>query len=328
MEKTTQEVEPKQLILQARHITVVGHVAPDGDVIGSMLGFCSVLSRLNKECVAVLADEVPAMFAFLPGVERIVVKPKKLGPTDLIVVLDVGDPQRIGNLYSDNLDLFRAVPILNIDHHSTNSFATTSAIIDTTAAASAELIVALMHELSVPIDAVSAICLLAAVVSDTQCFRTPSTTTRTLEIATELMSAGASLPWIVDCLYKSQPFAKMALWGHALATIRLSRGVVWACVTRDAIAKSGASIDDTDGLVDVLAVIKEAKVAALFKEAPGGATRISLRSSGRVNVAELASYFGGGGHPGAAGISLECSIDEAQDLVIGHINRQLPSIEQ
>lgn len=323
MGRTTGDVEAKRLILQARHITIVGHLAPDGDVIGSMLGLCSALSWINKECLLVSPDPVPEMFKFLPGVDRIVERPERLAATDLIVVLDASDPHRLGKVYSDNLDLFQSVPILNIDHHSTNSFPATSAIVETTAAASAELVAMLLHELSIPLDRVSALCLLAALVSDTQCFRTPSTTTRTLEIAVKLMDAGAPLAWVVDRLYKTHPISKLSLWGYALNTMQLSGNVVWACVTRDTFAKSGAAIDETDGLVDILAGVKEANVAALFREMPGGTVKVSLRSSGQIDVARLAAHFGGGGHPGAAGFSLDCSIDKARESVIDFINHQL-----
>ncbi len=317
------DVEAKQLIAQARHITIIGHVSPDGDAVGSILGLSAALSRVNKECLLVLPDRVPEIFRFLPGVDNIAEKPARLDATDLIIVLDASDPNRLGTVYSDNLDLFQSVPILNIDHHSTNSFTTTSAIIDPTAAATAELITMLLHELSIPLDTVAAICLLTAVVSDTQCFRTPSTTARSLEIAVRLMEAGASLSWVVDCLYKKQPITKVSLWGQALSTMQLSGKVVWACVTRDAFIKSKASVEETDGLVDVLAGVREATVAALFKEIPGGGIKISLRSSGDVDVAQLAAYFNGGGHAGAAGFFLDCSIEQAQELVVSHINREL-----
>ena len=311
------------MILKARHVTVAGHISPDGDVIGSMLGLGFALASMGKEYVLVLPDNVPASLKFVPGVEQIVEKPKKLAATDLIVALDTSDPMRLGSVYHDNLDLFQSVPVVNIDHHITNNFVATSVILDSSAAATAEQIVDLLHEMSVPIDPTTALCLLVGIVSDTQCFRTANTTSRTLEIAVSLIERGAPLSWIVDCLYKALPVSKLSLWGNALSDIRLSGGIVWTCITQEALHRCNASGEETEGLVDVLAGVKEAEVAALFKEVPGGSVKVSLRSSGKADVARLASDFKGGGHPRAAGFSLECSLDEAQELVIRSVNRLL-----
>lgn len=313
----------KQLISQAQRITIVGHVSPDGDTLGSMLGLSAALSRIDKDCMLVLPDGVPQMFSFLPGVEEVVEKPERLGPTNLIIVLDVSDPGRIGSVYADNIDLFQSTPILNIDHHMTNSFSSTCAMVDATAASSAELVLALIDDMSIPLDTVTAVCLLTGVVSDTQCFRTPNTTTRSLNAAVRLIDSGAPLPWVVDCLFKSHPIPKLSLWGIALSNIQFSGDVVWTHVTQEAFARSGASLDQSDGLIDMLAGVREARVAALFKEMPEGTIKVSLRSSGHPDVADVASYFGGGGHRGASGFSLDGSIEQAQELVLGYVSQQL-----
>lgn len=323
--RTQTDVQAKELIQRARHITIIGHVAPDGDVIGSMLGLYTALTKADKDCLLVLPDHLPQMLRFLPGVEHIVEKPANLGTTDLIVALDVSDVGRLGDVYTSNVGLFSSVPVLNIDHHSTNSFPATSAIVDVNAAASAELVATLLNELSFPIDTITAQCLLVGLVSDTQCFRTPSTTTRTLEVAVKLMDAGASLDWAVGHLYKSHPLSKLYLWGHALSSMQASGGIVWACVTREILDRCKATSDQTDGLIDMLAAVEETSVAALFKEVPDGRIKVSLRSAGRVDVAQIAAHFQGGGHAGAAGFSLDCSLDEAQELVISYIRRQLAS---
>jgi phosphoesterase RecJ-like protein len=184
---------------------------------------------------------------------------------------------------------------------------------------------ALIEKMSIPIDTVPSICLLTGILADTQCFRTPNTTTYSMGTAIRLIDRGAPLSWIVDCLFRTHPVAKLALWGSALSSIQSSGDIVWANVTQDAFVRSGASPDQTDGLIDMLAGVREAKVVALFKELPGDNIKVSLRSSGQPDVAEVATHFGGGGHRGASGFSIDSSIEQAQELVLSFIGRQLRS---
>lgn len=317
------DVDVRNLIRQARHITIVGHVAPDGDVVGSMLGLGLALTRSGKRCALVSPDPIPDMFRFLPGVRDVHVAPPSLDPTDLIIVLDATDPRRIGSVYEAGSELFRNVPVLAIDHHVRSSFPCTCALIDTSASAVAEQVFELLAHLELPVDPAVATCLLTGLVSDTQCFRTSNTSARSLRTAAALVESGAVLSWIVDWLYRTHPITKLVLWGRVLSSLRRTGRVIWSSVPMSVLDECGAKQDETEGLIDILAGVPQAEVAVLFKEMPDRSVKASLRAIGDVNVAEVARRFDGGGHPKAAGFTTRCSLDEIEFAVVRQINEIL-----
>ena len=313
--------EAKELILKSDRIVIVGHVSPDGDVIGSMLGLGRALEKLGKQCTLVVPDTLPTMFSFLPGFTSLLACPKHLDTPDLVVTLDSSDCTRFGDVYVDNSQLFQATPILNIDHHITNQSFGTVNWVDPEAAAVAELVYLLLKELDVTIDVTIATCLLAGIVADTRCFRTPSTTPRTMAITTELMRIGASLSQIADWVYNTKKLSTLQLWVKVLSTLESSAGMVWAEVTQEMLDEVGAQSEETDDLVSLIGGVREAKLAVLFKENGGGTVKVSMRSNGEVNVAEAAALLGGGGHPRAAGCTVHGSMAEAKEIVLSSLRR-------
>lgn len=315
------EREARDLVLKASNIIVIGHVNPDGDVVGSMLALGKALAKMGKRCRLVSPDPLPTLFSFLPGFGDVLISPGQLADADLIITLDSGDWTRFGTVYASNGRLFQSTPILNIDHHVTNELFGTVNWVDAEAAAVAEQVYLLLEELGVALDAGIATCLLTGVVSDTRCFRTSSTKPRTMMVATRLMEAGAPLAQIADWVYNSKKLSTLQLWVRALATLESAGGVVWAEVTRDMLSEVGAQAEETEDLVSLIAGVREARVAVLFKDNGNGSVRVSMRSGGEVNVAEVAAHFGGGGHPRAAGCSLPGTIAEAKETMLSFLRR-------
>ncbi|MCL4458698.1 MAG: bifunctional oligoribonuclease/PAP phosphatase NrnA [Chloroflexi bacterium] len=309
-----------ELIRDSNHITVVCHVSPDGDAIGTMLAFGFALAKLNKQCLLISPDPIPQALKFLPDIEKVSSLARKLPLTDLIITLEVGELTRLGAVYTENQGLFQAVPILNIDHHVTNGFFGTVNLVDPNAAALAEQAFLLFHDLNVAIDLPIATCLLTAVVTDTQCFRTPNTSVTTLKVAIILMETGASLSWIVKQVYKTFPLSTLHLWGIVLNKVQWQGKIVWASVPLGAMRKSGATSDQIEGLVDLLAAVENSSVAILFRETESGTVRVSLRSSDDLDVSEVAAHFNGGGHKRAAGFSQHGRLIEIQQSVIAYVD--------
>ncbi len=307
--------EAKELILKSDQIVVVGHVSPDGDVIGSMLGLGKALEKLGKQCSLILPDSLPTMFSFLPGFTSLLSCPKHLGEADLVVALDSSDCTRFGEVYADNSQLFQATPILNIDHHITNQLFGTVNWVDPEAAAVAELVYLLLKELDITIDVNAATCLLTGIVADTRCFRTPSTTPRTMAITTELMRIGASLSQIADWVYNTKKLSTLQLWVKVLSTLESSAGVVWAEVTQEDLRAAGSNREGQNGLVNLLLSVKESRAAVVLTETPEHLIDVSLRSQPGLDVSATAVRLGGGGHPQAAGLTLRMTMDEARELV-------------
>jgi len=294
----------------ATRALAITHVSPDGDAIGSLLGFGLALRELGKEVVFACADPVPETFSYLPLADEITNAPE--GDFDLIVVLDVSDEKRMGAIGAG----LPRKPDLLFDHHITNTGFAGINFIDSSAASTAELITELLEPLGLPLTKPVADCLLTGLVTDTLGFRTSGTTPKTLTLAQKLMAAEASLNRIYDLALFKRSYSAIRLWAEGLARIRFEDGLVWASLplaARRAVGYGG--LGDAD-LIDVLTSVREAEVALIFVERPDGKIKISWRSGPGLNVAALAATFGGGGHAPAAGAEIEGTLEEVMQKVL------------
>lgn len=308
------------LIRRARRILLIAHMAPDGDCIGSLLALGQALRALGKQAVLACPDAVPQPYHFLPGQEAITRDP--VGEFQLLISLDSSDISRLGDIYRPAA--FATVPLINIDHHTTNVHFGTVNWVDSDAASTAEMVYALIGELGVPLNPDMALCLLTGLVYDTRGFRTPTTTIRTMTTATRLMEAGASLTLITDQVLNRRPLAVIRLWGEALSTLQWRGRVIWAEITQ--AMRQRAGIQDNDaagGLASFLASAHEADVAVVFNEKPDNKVEVGFRSVPGVDVSAVAFQLGGGGHPQAAGCTLNGTLEEALQRVLAALEASL-----
>ncbi|MAE68627.1 MAG: bifunctional oligoribonuclease/PAP phosphatase NrnA [Candidatus Peribacteraceae bacterium] len=250
---------------------------------------------------------------------------------DLIVAVDTADLPLMGQFYTDNIDLYTSVPILNIDHHISNTNYGQLQMIDTTAASATEVLYDwFMHEQSFK-DKITpdiATLLLTGLITDTRSFQNPNTTPRSLEVAAELLERGARQQEIVQHIYKTKPLSTLKIWGRALNRIQMdtSAGIVWSTVSKEDLAEMEAASKETSGILDeLISTIPNADIHILFTEMEEGGLKASMRSSASVDVSSLAGkLFGGGGHPRAAGFRIKefdnfdlAVIDAVQKLKVG-----------
>ena len=308
------------LIRRARRIMAIAHITPDGDCIGSLLALGHALRTLGKQTVLVCADPVPQQFHFLQGQDLVTSDPE--GEFHLLISLDSSDIQRMGSVYRPGA--FARVPLINIDHHATNVHFGTVNWVDTSAASTAEMVFDLIEEMAVPLTPDIALCLLTGVVTDTRCFRTSTTTSKTMSIATRLMEAGASLNQISEQVLNRRPLAVIRLWAEALSTLQLRERVIWAEITQAMRKRAGMEKSDAaGGLTSFMATAHEADVAVVFTEKPGGKVEVGFRSVPGVDVSELAFQFGGGGHPQASGCTLNGTLEEVRRRVLAALDVSL-----
>ncbi len=310
---------PEQLIRDARRILVLCHASPDGDAIGALLGLGFVLEALGKSVSLACADPVPREYQYLPGADNVVQHPE--GPFDLVVALDSSDLPRLGAAY----DLVRLghLPLLNIDHHATSTHFGTVNWVDTASASTCEMILQLADRLGVPVTTEIATCLLNGIVTDMRGFRTPNTNLAVLESAVRLVAAGADLPDIAHRTLMQRPFETIRLWGQVFAQARLEDGIVWASIPLDAVREKDPSTNGLRGLVTFLIGTEEAKIAALFTERARGRVEVSLRSKAEVDVSSVALAFGGGGHPRAAGCTVEGTLSQVEESILSALRELL-----
>ncbi len=324
--KQKQEKKPKAmdsrilaLIEKADRILVITHISPDGDAIGSLLGLGWALRALGKRPTLVCADPVPQPFYFLPGHQDIVREAKD--SFDLVIGLDASDPQRLGPPWQRVQEM--DVPTIVIDHHVTNLYFGSVNWVDTTAAATAEMIYELIEELGAPLDLKTAQCLLCGVVTDTRGFRTSNTTPRSLAIATRLMEAGADLNLVTDQALNRKPLAVLRLWGMALPRMQLRGRILWSVVTRKMREETGVNDNGDGGLVNVLVSANEADIAVVFTERENNKIEVGMRAKPGFDVSQVALALGGGGHPQAAGCVIQAPLEEAQERVLAALEESL-----
>ena len=309
----------KRFIRDARKVMVITHVAPDGDAIGSLPGLGWALRWLGKEYTLACADPVPRRFTYLPGSEAIVtgpepvLSPAEVGEYDLVISLDCGDLERLGAAYEESL---ADLPLINIDHHVTNTHFGTVNWIDTGAASAAEMVLDLVEGLGVPLDSDIALCLLNGIVTDTRGFRIPKTPLRTMRAVLKLMEAGAELPEVTDHVFNRRPFSDICLWAKALNSLQLDGRIIWSQITQAMRQECAFSENGAAGLVNFLGTTDEADVAIVFVEKDDGWIGVEMRSVPGVDVSAVALHLGGGGHPQAAGCTLNSDLNEAQEKVL------------
>lgn len=313
METASPVRDAVQLLQGARYVFAASHIEPDGDAIGSLLGFAATLRRLGKRVTVALADSVPWRFDDLVGAADVTAE----GPTpqhDLLVALDASELSRLGSVLTP--DVIGGRPLLMIDHHVTNSLFGTMNVLDPTAAATAEIVYFLSLALGVVPDQPTATALLTGIVTDTLGFRTTSTTPRTLEVAQALMQSGADLASIAQRAFNSQSFTSLQLSAEALAAMQMDDGILWTELSRETLRRLGIGPGEHAGIVGLLNSVREARIAVVFREKDDGRIDISMRSKPGINLAPVAAALGGGGHPQAAGATLPAPMSAARERVL------------
>lgn len=287
--------QARRVLEQAQRIAVATHIAPDADALSSAIGLTLILRRLGKEAVAFCDDDLPPRLKALPHADEI--GRTAHGSFDLQVSLDVSDPSRLGQAFRG----LESLPLLNIDHHVTNTGFGTINWVEPAAVATAEMVLWLADDLRVALDPELASLLLAGIVGDTLGLRTPNVTPQVLREVVRLMEAGASLAALVDTLFNRRSLAALRLFGQALVGVQMEDGVVWTVITREMRAASGLNHANDLSLSSFLIGTEEARIAAVFTERDDGQVEVSLRARPGYDVARVALAFGGGGHPPAAG---------------------------
>ena len=309
------------LIEKHERFAITSHIRPDGDSLGSSLALCWILRGLNKNAEVVMCDQVPHAYSKLPGAEDVKVVPDVSRQYDAVFVIECSDVSRPGLPGLENQF------VVNIDHHSTTELFGDVNWIDSTAAAVGEMIYNLAKAIGARINPELASCVYAALLTDTGSFHFSNTTERTFKIASELVRHGAQPAKLSQAIFYSYPYAKVRLVGEVLSTLQRddSGRIAWIRMSKEAMEGTGATEDDSDGIINYPLTVGEVEAVAFFRELSNSTFRISLRSKNRVNVARVAEAFGGGGHCNAAGFTVSADFDELSKAVIERLKEAVSS---
>ncbi len=292
---------------------VTSHLNPDGDAVGSLVGLGLLLKDLGKDVLLYNFDGVPDLYRFLPGADLV---KKELRRFDFegAIVLDSGDAERVGPLSQQILE----IPlVINIDHHLFEEPWGDLRWIDVSAAAVGEMLHRLAGLIPISISPEAALNFYTALMTDTLSFRHSNTTPRSLTVASELVELGADPALAARKVYSYGAPGRIRLLARVLDTLELAAEgrIGFLYVDQADFEATGTTPADLDGFVEYARGVEGVAVAALVRQEKEG-HKLSLRSTGLVDVARLAAGFGGGGHRLAAGFFVPGGQEEAKRAVI------------
>jgi phosphoesterase RecJ-like protein len=304
--------EVARILRERETFLVTTHTNPDGDAVASLLAMRRLLLALGKKVRAYHPEEAPVNFRFLPDLAE--------------VRRDFGEESYDATIVLDCSELARASPLppperqgilISIDHHLSTEPLGQAYLLDPQASSIGELIAQIMAELGVQPDRETAICIYTSILSDTGSFRYSNTTPKALETAARMVAAGVQ-PWdVARAVYESQPLERLRLLSRVLPTLDVGPGGKYASITilLDMYRESGGGEELIDGFINYPRGIQGVEVAIQFRETAANRFKVSFRSAGKVDVAEIASAFGGGGHRNASGCTLEFPLADVRNQI-------------
>ncbi len=315
------------VLKEGKQFLLMTHNDPDFDGIGSMLALGKVLLNAGKDVVVLSEDPVPAPFNLLKGSNMIVQGFDEKMDFDTVVLLDCGDLKRLNVCH----DFFEGRKFLiNIDHHETNDFFGNLNLVDSNSSSTGELVFRVIIKADLPIDSEVAENIFAAIHADTGSFSYENTTSASFKIAAKMMEYGVK-PWEVSRkVMGGYSLSRLRLLEMALGNIEFHHeGKIGMMVlSLEMLKKAQANKVDSERFVNYPRFVYGVVIAVLIRQTDENNYKFSLRSNSNVNVAELASKFGGGGHARAAGFESHGSLEtlkknflkEASKLIDGISN--------
>ncbi len=312
-----------QLLNNSQHVLLASHVNPDGDAIGSLMALGLALESQGKRITLLNESPIPAVYQFLPGTERICNRIDGDPRFDTVVILDCGDLVRVGSQHARLLEYPVAI---NIDHHVTNTGFGTHQLIDPEACATAEIVYRLMARMGIDLSSDMATAIYTAIFTDTGSFRFSNTNEAAFGICKEMISHGVDPYKVAQHVYGTYSLGRIKLLNLALDSIELAAGGKLSIMTvsKDMLEETRTQPEDADGLIHYAKRIEDVRMAALIQEQSNGSDpaasghryHVSLRSDGSIDVAAIASAFGGGGHTSAAGFNMDASLEDIKRRII------------
>ncbi len=308
-------------LLDAGRIVLTTHVNADGDGAGSEAALAAWLLAGGKQAWLINPTPFPEPLRFLlpPGVTLLdPASPKAVAVTreaDLAVVLDTGEAPRLGPVR----ELISRAPRLIVDHHPPGPQPLPGiSLRDPSACATGELVFDILSEAGGPWPVKAVEGIYVALLTDTGSFRFSNTSPGAHQLAAVLIEMGADPEELYRRTYGNVPLRKLRLLHAALGELEVDpmRDLAWMTVPAEAFRELGATSDDIEGLVDYPRDIQGVEVGLLFRETVRGATKISFRSNGSVDVNAIARRFGGGGHVKASGALVERPLPETKQEVL------------
>lgn len=310
--------------LAGRQVVVIGHQRPDGDCVGSQVALCRVLRAQGIDAVCMNPDPVPRRIKFIVGDTPFFQRDELPAHDRIAVFTDCADHARAG----DRVAALYPAPFGCVDHHLSNVGFATHNFVDTGSAATAEVLAGLFLDAGLPIDPVAAQALYTGLMTDTGQFRFPSTSRRVFSLCADLVGFGADPARAGHELYERESPGKLRLLQHFLGSLHFECGgrVCIGILPQGIFEQLGASVEDTEGLVDYARAIEGVDIGVLIEERPG-VIKASLRSTASAyRMDAVAGLFGGGGHGSAAGLNCPADLAGFYPRLVAALNQRLTEV--
>jgi phosphoesterase RecJ-like protein len=308
-------------ILGAESVLLFPHVNMDGDALGSSVALCKSLRMLGKKCNILIAEEIPMYLRFLDR-DYCITNGDKFKNPDLCIAIDCGEVSR----FKSRSDFFfKGQSTMVIDHHLATDPVFDFNYVDSKASATAMLVFRILKHINAPLDKEIGEAIWAGITTDTGNFQYSNTTKETHDIAAELHDLGIDHNAVSINIYENIRPEKILMTNKVmdnLAFFANGRGAI-TYATRDIFEETGATLDETEGIVETLRCIAGVEVAAFLKEDDEDNITVSMRSKTEADVAEIATRFNGGGHKKAAGCTINATMDFAVKMIISEIEISL-----
>lgn len=314
----------------AGHIVLATHINPDGDALGSMLGFADILEGAGKHVCSYLEVPVPQLYRFLPGcgqvqtdIDKVRAFAREAGESCVAVCLDCGDKERLGR---SGPALMQIRPFYVIDHHRGNGGFGDVFWIEPERSSTGEMVFDLACRLGYTISAKAAECLFAAIVTDTGSFKYESTSSHTFHVAQELVQCGVRPESIASHLYDNYSLGRLRLMQEVLATLEMyaKDRIAVIRVTQRMLERTFTTMEDTENFINLPRSVRTTRVAVFIKEVDDNVVGVSMRARDKCDVSAVAARFGGGGHRKASGFRMTGkSVEQVRDLLLKALKEEM-----
>ena len=313
-ERQSKEVADR--IRSGRRFLITSHRNPDGDALGSGLALQRILRQLGKEARMQVRDGFNQNLMHIPGAADVTITDAL--PSDYpkgydgVFTMECPEVHRTGYAVLPG-------PVVNIDHHVGNEMYGEINYLDLDAPSVGEMVLQINRKhLRVPLDRETAIALYVSLATDTGFFRYHNTTLRAFQAAQELVAAGVVPGDVSLWINESASRGSIKLLGLCLTTLQLtSEGKIATLeLPTRFFSESGATPEETEGIVNYGRSIDGVMVSALLKEVDDKSTRVSMRAKPGVDVQQVAAMFGGGGHKAASGCTIPLPLAEAKKKLV------------
>jgi phosphoesterase RecJ-like protein len=307
-------------------IVITTHESPDPDGIGAEMAFYDLMIFLKKKPIIINSDKTPQKYLFMDPSSLITIYndqyafPEDIGDYGL-VILDTNDYENIGAIHKYTREKIKDTFI--IDHHSRYETDLKVNYIDPTASSTSEMMYDIFCHYQMPLAFNTAMPLYAGILFDTGSFRYPKTSPRTHRTVSALVEAGVSPTWIFDIMYESYSLSSLVLKSRMLATMEFyfNGKLVMMHLTPEMLVETGGIFSEGEHNINIPLTVKEVQASVMIKQDINGPIKVSMRTKGELNVADISFQHKGGGHKNAAGYKSFVPWTETKRLVLEDMSK-------